>query len=387
MPELRMACQLSRLTARDRLLDNAIPAWGLVRTEHRIVHGDARRLASVEKESVELVVTSPPYPMVEMWDELFARLEPRVGDALQAGDAQASFEAMHRVLDTVWEQVQRVLGPGGIACINVGDAVRRMDGTFRAFPNHARILDAFQKLGFDPLPDILWRKPTNSPAKFVGSGMLPPSAYATLEHEYLLVFRKGSTRRSFEPNATRRYEAAFFWEERNDWFSDVWTNVQGTLQALDGDDQLRERSAAYPFEVPYRLINMYSVYGDTVLDPFWGTGTTTLAAMVAARDSVGVELEEGFIERFHEQVERVPGLSGAVLDERLDRHRAFVQERRDQGKPPSYESQAYGFPVMTKQETRLRLYGSDQVERTEEGYRVIHRPVSTEKALSASTDA
>ena len=118
----------------------------------------------------------------------------------------------------------------------------------------------------------------------MGSGMLPPNAYVTLEHEYVLLFRNGKRSREFEPGSERRYESAYFCEERNEWFSDLWEGVRGELRALAGDESC-DRSAAYPFEIPYRLTCMYSVYGDTVLDPFWRTGTGSLATMVAGRNS------------------------------------------------------------------------------------------------------
>jgi DNA modification methylase len=277
---------------------------------------------------------------------------------------------MHDALDAVWRELDRVLVPGGIACINVGDATRKVDDRFRVYPNHARITDAFEGLGFDPLPDVLWRKPANSAAKFMGSGMVPPNAYVTLEHEYILVFRKGE-RRSFEPGSQRRYESAFFWEERNQWFSDVWTDVRGRVQTLDGDD-LRDRAAAYPFEIPYRLVNMYSVYGDTVLDPFWGTGTTTLAAMVAGRDSVGYELDADFVEHFAERVGDVPAVARDVVADRLAAHREFVAARREDGDEPGYDATHYDFPVVTKQEQDIRFYVPDAVAETDDGYRVSY---------------
>ena len=341
-------------------------------TTHRIAVGDARDL-SLASESVELVVTSPPYPMVEMWDELFADLDPAVETALADGDGDAAFEAMHDVLDPVWRELERVLVPGGIACINVGDATRTVGDRFRVYPNHTRITDAFECLGFDPLPDVLWHKPANSAAKFMGSGMVPPNAYVTLEHEYVLVFRKGS-RRSFEPGSTRRYESAYFWEERNRWFTDVWSDVRGRVQDL-GDDELRERAGAYPFEIPYRLLNMYSVYGDTVLDPFWGTGTTTLAAMVAGRNSVGYELDGDFVGHFAERVADVPELARDTVAKRLAAHRDFVAERREAGDRPGYEATHYDFPVVTKQEQDIRFYVAEDVEPTDDGYRVRHEPV------------
>jgi DNA modification methylase len=343
-------------------------------TTHRIVTGDARTLSEIEDDSVELVVTSPPYPMIEMWDELFSDLDPAVGEALEAEDGRTAFDLMHGALESVWEELARVLVDGGIACINVGDATRTVDGSFRVYQNHSRVVDAFEQLGFEPLPEILWRKPANSAAKFMGSGMVPPNAYATLEHEYVLVFRNGTQRRSFEPNSERRYESAYFWEERNRWFSDVWTDVTGELQAIEGDER-RDRSAAYPFAIPYRLVNMYSTYGDTVLDPFWGTGTTSLAAMAAGRNSIGYELREAFVRSFEETVEELPGLAREVLDRRLADHEAFVDERLADGETFEYEASNYDVPVTTKQETRIRFYAPVTVRDIDGGYAVSYEPV------------
>ena len=127
------------------------------------------------------------------------------------------------------------------------------------------------RAGFTSLPDILWRKPTNAPNKFMGSGMLPAGAYVTYEHEYILIFRKGGKRAFDRPPRRRqlRRRSAYFWEERNVWFSDVWTDLTGDAPG-SRRRETRARSAAFPFELPYRLIQMFSVYGDTVLDPFAG---------------------------------------------------------------------------------------------------------------------
>ncbi|SFG42832.1 DNA modification methylase [Halopelagius inordinatus] len=379
-------------------------------SRHRVVVGDAREM-DVEDDAVELVVTSPPYPMIEMWDDQFAALSADAAEALDGDDGDAAFDAMHEVLAEVWREVKRVLVPGGIACVNVGDATRKVDDSFRVYQNHARVIEAFADLGFEPLPDVLWRKPTNSSAKFMGSGMIPPNAYVTLEHEYVLVFRNGSRSRDFEPGDPARYESAYFWEERNRWFSDVWTDVTGTSQSVESDrsdgksvgssgaerangtvaegaetvGDVRERSAAYPFTVPYRLINMYSVYGDTVLDPFWGTGTTSLAAMVAGRNSVGVELERAFVDAFDRRAADAPELSRDVVGRRLDDHRAFVERRREEGETFDYDSERYDFPVTTKQERSLSLYVVGDVTETEEGYRVRHEPVAETPAESEET--
>jgi len=341
---------------------------------HRIVTGDSRSLSKIDDDSVELVVTSPPYPMIEMWDELFSDLNPEISTSLEADEGQAAFSQMHEELEKVWKEVSRVLVDGGIACINIGDATRKVDGSFRVFQNHSRITNAFEDLGFEPLPELLWRKPVNSGAKFMGSGMLPPNAYVTLEHEYILVFRNGKDSRSFESGSERRYNSAYFWEERNQWFSDVWMDINGELQAL-GQSELRERSAAYPSEIPYRLINMYSVYGDTVLDPFWGTGTTSFAAMAAGRNSVGYELDEEFVQLFKQQVEDIPEYSREVVKQRLDDHKEFVEERLSEGKDFKYQADNYDFPVTTKQEKPVQFYSVSDIRETEEGYEVSHNPV------------
>lgn len=204
----------------------------------------------------------------------------------------------------------------------------------------------------------------------MGSGMLPPNAYATLEHEYILVFRKGDSLRSFAAKDDRRYASAFFWEERNSWFSDVWTDIMGISQEVSG--AVRDRSGAFPFGIPYRLINMYSVYGDTVLDPFWGTGTTSLAAMVAGRDSVGYELQDEFVDSFRERVSDVGELSREVVSERIDRHKAFVADREREGECLEYTAKQYSFPVVTKQERQIQLFVVDEVRESADGFVAVH---------------
>jgi len=339
-------------------------------TEHVVNVRDARDLALPEN-SVELVVTSPPYPMIEMWDGLFRDLDLSVGAALDDGDGDRAFALMHDLLDSVWERVVDVLAPGGLVCVNVGDATRTVE-EFELYPNHVEIARRLRERGLTQLPGIQWRKPVNRATKFMGSGMLPPNAYPTLEHEHILVFRAGGPR-TLEPGADRRYEAAYFWEERNEWFSDLW-EFGGVDQELAED--VRERSGAYPLALPLRLIRMFSAYGDRVLDPFWGTGTTTLAAMLTARDSVGCELDEGLVGAFDARIGDLPERSEERARERLERHVAFAEGRDDL----AYEAEHYDFPVMTRQERRIRPYGVERVERDDDGtdrrrWRCEHAPV------------
>jgi len=313
--------------------------------------GDARAQVP-ELEPVQLVVTSPPYPMIEMWDAGLSQASPAVAEALQAGDGPRAFEAMHRdVLDPVWAACFERLNPGGWLCINIGDATRSLGGRFRLYSNHARILQACQHLGFDVLPDILWHKPTNAPNRFMGSGMLPGNAYVTYEHEYVLVLRKGANRRFSAAERSRRQQSAYFWEERNQWFSDVWKGLTGVRQKTDA--AVRKRTAAFPLELPLRLVQMFSIHGDRVLDPFAGTGTTLVAAAMVGRHADGVELSSELARLASDRVAEVPRLSARYAGERVDAHAAFVDRRLESGRPFKHLHIPSGVPVVTAQEKRL----------------------------------
>lgn len=322
-------------------------------TDHHLHLGDARDLSFLLDESVDLVVTSPPYPMIAMWDGIFGELSPAAAVALAAEDGPGAFEAMHRELDRVWAELARVLTPGGLACVNIGDATRTLGGQFALFSNHARVLGAVTRMGFTALPDILWRKPTNAPNKFMGSGMLPAGAYVTYEHEYILVLRKGGKREfRAEAERARRRRSAYFWEERNQWFSDLWSDLPGAGQGLQAS---RERSAAFPFELAWRLIHMFSLQGDRVLDPFLGTGTTLAAAMCSGRHSVGVERDASLLPAVSAWTRAVVSLGNERIDARLAAHRSFVATRAAADKTMRYTATFYELPVMTSQEVELVL--------------------------------
>lgn len=329
------------------------------RTTHRFELGDARTLANVASRSVDLVVTSPPYPMIEMWDPLFRELNPATGRALDHGKGARAFDLMHSELDRVWAEVVRGLKDGGFACVNIGDAARTLNGTFELYPNHARVIEGMRGLGMSMLPGVLWRKTTNKPNKFLGSGMLPPHAYITLEHEHVLVFRKGRSRRFSQNENARRGQSSYFWEERNSWFSDAWTDVRGTDQRKRTG--ARTRSAAFPLALPYRLISMYSLQGDVVLDPFSGTGTTTVAAACAGRSSIAVDMDRKIQEEARRRLlQSLPELQGTV-EGRLRAHREFLRRSK---RPPSTGgpvSHVYGFPVVTQQERHIRFWRPTQV--------------------------
>ena len=322
---------------------------------HRVLFQPAQNMNKIDDETVSLVVTSPPYPMIEMWDGIFSSQNQRIYKELSDENGLSAFELMNIELDRVWSECYRVLKPGGFVCINIGDATRKIGRNFRLYTNHSRITKYCEEIGFQSLPLILWRKQTNAPNKFMGSGMLPSGAYVTLEHEYILIFRKGNKKTFPMEQREARGKSAFFWEERNIWFSDLW-DFKGIKQ-LVGNSNTRKRSAAFPFELAFRLINMYSMAGDCVLDPFLGTGTTLVAAMSTGRNSIGMEIDEGFGSVIWESIH-----SGSVTGNdrqigRLIEHVAFVgeYERRKQVKM-KYMNIAHDFPVMTRQEINLSLY-------------------------------
>ena len=330
----------------------------MLESNHTIIYSDSRDLAFLPSESINLVVTSPPYPIIAMWDDLFGKMNPCILEALENHDGMKAFDLMHLELDKVWCELYRVLTVGSIACINIGDAVRTLAGRFHLYSNHARILMCCINLGFDVLPAILWRKQTNAPNKFMGSGMLPPGAYVTLEHEYILILRKGNKRVfSGAGEKRKRYESAYFWEERNIWFSDIW-DFKGVRQSLNHS---RERSGAFPFELAYRLINMYSCEGDTVLDPFLGTGTTTHAAMASCRSSIGVEIEDGLSELLPDNRAVFTDKLNEVIYSRLQNHLRFVGEYEKEKRKLGHRNGYYDFPVMTRQETDIKLHFLDRV--------------------------
>jgi DNA modification methylase len=324
-----------------------------MRTIHKIFFQNASEMKKIQDASVDLMITSPPYPMIEMWDDIFSKQNPTIGKALAKENGKIAFELMNRELDKVWKEVYRVLKEGGFACINIGDATRKIGDEFKLYSNHSRILQYCRKLGFSSLPEILWRKQTNAPNKFMGSGMLPAGAYVTLEHEFILVLRKGNKRKFVdEEEKKRRRESAFFWEERNVWFSDVWEGLKGTRQN-NIDKNIRDRSGAYPFELAYRLINMFSLKEDLVLDPFLGTGTTTIASIATGRNSLGFEIDSNFKEHIISRLENLADFSNQLLRNRIENHLSFVKDRTTAKGRLRYTSSYYGFPVMTSQEKEI----------------------------------
>lgn len=216
--------------------------------------------------TAHLVVTSPPYPMIEKWDKQFGFV---------------NFCGQHIVLEQVWQECFRILAPGGICCINIGDATRTVDGCFQCFPNYAEVVTRCKDIGFVPLVPIIWKKISNRPNAFMGSGFLPTNGYVSQDCEYIVIMRKGPKLRKFPPKDMNRLNSSFTKAQRDAWFQQIW-EIPGARGAA--------KTSSFPREIPERLIQMFSVIGDLVVDPFCGSNTTGIVAAELNRKYVGYNI-------------------------------------------------------------------------------------------------
>jgi modification methylase len=252
-------------------------------TKHILHQGDARELDWLGAESVHLVVTSPPYWTLKEYP-------PSEG---QLG-VIADYEAFHDELDKVWRHCFRVLVPGGRLVCVVGDVClsRRRHGRHMVMPLHADIVVRARRIGFDNLSPIFWYKIANARYEVEngnGGGFLgkpyEPNAIIKNDVEFILMLRKPGGYR--QPTDEQREASRLTKEEHQEWFQQVWSGLTG--------ESTRNHPAPYPVELAYRLVRMFSFSGDTVLDPFMGTGTTLLAAARCDRNSIGVEIEPSYL--------------------------------------------------------------------------------------------
>ena len=319
---------------------------------NQIIHNcSGANTFKIEENSIDLTVTSPPYPMVEMWDDCFKSQNEDIKKFWENKEYLKAWYLMHSVLDSVWLNVVRVTKPGGIVCINIGDATRTLSDNFQLFSNKTMITKYFIEHGFIALPEIIWRKRTNAPNKFMGSGMYAPGAYVTLEHEFILIFRKGAKREFHsEIEKQNRRKSGYFYNERNIWFSDLW-EFQGVSQK--GVKGSRDRNGSYPLELPLRLINMFSVQNDVVLDPFAGLGTTMMAAIINGRNSINFEIDPVLCEYIKERVSTYDDWN-LYRKNRLTVQKEFMETEKSKGKE-SYYNDILGIPVKTRQEKEIYL--------------------------------
>ena len=220
--------------------------------------------------SVACIITSPPYPMIAKWDDIF--------NLQQA----PTFTLQHEILYRVWSECYKKLIPGGILCVNIGDATRTVDKNFVCYPNYAKATIDLLNIGFNPLIPIFWRKISNRPNAFLGSGFLPVNAYVSQDCEYIGIYRKGNLRKFSVEEKEKRQASKFTKEERDIWFSQLW-NIQGEKGA--------KKHSGWPEAIFYRLMRMYSIIGDTIVDPFCGRGNEVLCEKYD-RKYIGYDLSE-----------------------------------------------------------------------------------------------
>lgn len=251
-------------------------------TTHTAHLGDARDLSWIPDQSVHLVVTSPPYWTLKEYNTAEGQL----------GHIQ-EYEAFMAQLDRVWAECFRVLVPGGRVVCVVGDVClsRRHAGRHYVMPLHADIMVRGRDIGFDNLTPIYWNKIANANYEVAGGGgflgkPFEPNAIIKNDVEYILFLRKPGAYR--QPTAEQRRLSRLTKDEYSKWFRSFWTDVQG--------ETTRDHPAPFPETLAYRLVRMFSFVADTVLDPFAGTFTTSIAAVKCGRNSIANELDREYFE-------------------------------------------------------------------------------------------
>jgi len=249
-----------------------------MKTQHKIIIGDSRCMREVGDESVHLVVTSPPYWQLKDY-----------GSGSQIG-FDDSYEDYINNLNLVWNQCHRVLHKGCRLCINVGDQFARSVyyGRYKVIPIRTEIIRFCETVGFDYMGAVIWQKVTTcnttGGATIMGSFPYPRNGILKIDYEFILIFKKHGKAPKVPKELKEQSKLSI--AEWNEFFSGHW-NIPGERQ--------NKHLAVFPEEIPSRLIKMFSFVGDTVLDPFLGSGTTSLAAKNLGRNSIGYEINPGFL--------------------------------------------------------------------------------------------
>lgn len=249
-----------------------------MKTTHKIINGDSRQMNLVDNESVHLIITSPPYWQLKDY-----------GTDAQIGYHE-TYESYINNLNLVWNECHRVLHPGCRLCINIGDQFARSVyyGRYKVIPIRTEIIKFCETIGFDYMGAIIWQKVTTTNttggATIMGSFPYPRNGILKLDYEFILLFKK----QGVSPKPTRKQKelSTISKEDWNIYFAGHWYFAGAKQEG---------HIAMFPEELPARLIKMFAFVGDTVLDPFLGSGTTSLAARNLGRSSIGYEINRDFV--------------------------------------------------------------------------------------------
>lgn len=254
-------------------------------THHRIIQGDCRNMAEIAKHSVDLIITSPPY-----WQLKDYGCDNQIG-------FHESYESYINNLNIVWNECFRVLRDGCRLCINIGDQFARSVyyGRYKVIPIREEIIKFCEAIGFDYMGAIIWQKVTTTHTTGggvqMGSYPYPRNGVVKLDYEFILIFKKLGE--SPKPTLTQKEQSKMTPTEWNTYFAGHW-NFAGAKQ--------KSHIAAFPEELPKRLIKMFSFVGETVLDPFAGSGTTNVVAKNLLRHSIGYEIHPEYVQIIRERI-------------------------------------------------------------------------------------
>jgi len=258
----------------------------MIKTKHKVINGDSRIMNELENESVHLIITSPPY-----WQLKDYGTDNQIG-------FHDSYENYINNLNLVWNECNRVLHKGCRLCINIGDQFARSVyyGRYKVIPIRTEIIKFCETIGLDYMGAIIWQKATtmntSGGASIMGSFPYPRNGIIKLDYEFILIFKKQGN--APKPTSENKELSKMTTEEWNTYFNGHWN--------FAGSKQEGGHLAMFPDELPKRLIKMFAFVGDTVLDPFLGSGTTSLTARILYRNSVGYEINPEFIPIIKEKI-------------------------------------------------------------------------------------
>lgn len=291
-------------------------------TNHKIYFGDSRALNKIEDKSVQLIITSPPYWQLKDY-----------GNSNQIG-FDNSYEEYINNLNLVWMECERVLSEGCRLCINIGDQFARSVyyGRYKVVPIRTEIIRFCETLKMDYMGAIIWQKATtmntSGGGAVMGSFPYPRNGILKIDYEFILIFKKLG--KAPKPSLEQKQNSIMTKEEWNQYFSSHW-NFSGVKQS--------EHIAMFPEELPKRLIKMFSFAGETIFDPFAGSGTTSLAAKNLGRNSIGYEINKEFESVIKEKLSN----NRLNLDEEYEVEFLEDDYKENYNKKDNYNKENYSF--------------------------------------------